>query len=168
MALVFVNIGTNLGDRRRNLSRAAAEIGRRFGYFELSHVVESEPMGFDSANKFLNVAMVFRSDEDPLEILHALQEIERRLGNQLAEENMRRFIPVVSKQASGKDSADFVDRHRNSDGTYCDRFLDIDIMTIEGVEMQTEELTLPHPHLRERPFFMEPLQELLDQIPSLN
>ncbi|MDE6272375.1 MAG: 2-amino-4-hydroxy-6-hydroxymethyldihydropteridine diphosphokinase [Muribaculaceae bacterium] len=166
MPLIFVNIGTNLGDRRRNLSRAAAEIGRRFGYFELSHVMESEPWGYESNNKFMNVAMVFRSEEDPLDILHALQEIERRLGNQLAEENMAHFIPVVKKEEAGEGSADFVDRHRNADGSYADRFLDIDIMTIEGVEMQTDELTLPHPHLRERPFFMEPLQELLDQIPT--
>ena len=100
MALVFVNIGTNRGDRRRNLSRAAAEIGRRFGYFELSHVMESEPWGFESQNKFLNVAMVFRSEEAPLDILHALQKIERELGNQLAEENMALFVPVVRKEDS--------------------------------------------------------------------
>ncbi|MDE6805381.1 MAG: 2-amino-4-hydroxy-6-hydroxymethyldihydropteridine diphosphokinase, partial [Muribaculaceae bacterium] len=58
------------------------------------------------------------------------------------------------------------DTHRTSEGAYKDRFLDIDIMTIEGVEMQSDELTLPHPRLRERPFFMEPLQELLSQIPQ--
>lgn len=152
MALVFVNIGTNRGDRRRNLSRACAEVGRRFGYFELSHVMESEPWGFDSPREFLNIAMVFRSDEEPLEILHALQKIERELGAKLAEEN-----------GCGNS-----DEHRDAQGGYADRFLDIDIMTIEGVRMQTPELTLPHPHLRERPFFIEPLQELLDQIPGMN
>lgn len=159
--LVFINIGTNLGDRRRNLSRAVAEIGRRFGDFEISHVVESEPWGYNSANKFLNVAVVFRSDEAPIEILHALQEIERTLGNKLARENAAHFVPV-----SDTDTIIPADTHRNADGGYKDRFLDIDIMTIEGVEMQTPELTLPHPHLRERPFFMEPLQELLSQIPQ--
>lgn len=155
MSLVFVNIGTNRGDRRRNLSKAVAEIGRRFGTFELSHAVESEAWGYDSPNKFLNIAMVFRSEEEPLEILHALQKIERELGNRLASE-------YSSQVLGGKLSAN---QHRNPDGSYADRFLDIDIMTIEGVEMQTDELTLPHPHLRERPFFMEPLQELLSQIP---
>lgn len=148
MALVFVNIGSNLGDKRRNLSRAIAEVGRRFGYFELSHVMESEPWGYESTHKFLNVAMVFRSDEEPLEILHALQKIERELGEKLAAERGDKNC------------------HRDAAGGYADRYLDIDIMTIEGVRMQTEELTLPHPHLRERKFFMEPLQELLDQIPG--
>ncbi len=159
MALVFVNIGTNRGDRRRNLSRAVAEIGRRFGYFEVSHVMESEAWGYDSPNKFLNIAMVFKSDEKPLEILHALQKIEKELGNRLAAENTALLFGKSTKVAS-------VDCHRNPDGSYADRFLDIDIMTIEGVEMQSEELTLPHPHLKERPFFMEPLQELLAQIPT--
>ncbi len=157
--LVFVNIGSNLGDRRRNISRAVTEIGRRFGYFELSHIMESEPWGFESANPFLNIAMVFRSDEAPLDILHALQKIERDLGARLATENASHFIPTPNAPA---------DPHRTPDGTYRDRFIDIDIMTIEGVRMQTPELTLPHPHLKERPFFMQPLQELLDQIPDMH
>lgn len=159
--LVFINIGTNLGDRRRNLSRAVAAVAARFGDFEVSHAVESEPMGFESPNKFLNIAMVFRSEETPLDILHALQHIERELGDRLAAEHAARFFPVA-----GEDAAAIRDTHRTPSGAYKDRFLDIDIMTIEGVEMQTPELTLPHPHLRERPFFMEPLQELLSQIPQ--
>ncbi len=137
--LVFINIGSNLGDKRRNLSRAVREVALVYGDFELSHVMESDPWGFESPHRFLNVAMVFRSDESPIEILHKLQEIEHRLSP---------------------------DSHRTPDGGYADRLVDIDIMTIEGVRMQTAELTLPHPHLKERPFFMEPLQELLDQIPS--
>lgn len=158
--LVFINIGTNLGDRRRNLSRAVVAVAARFGTFEVSHAMESEPMGFDSANKFLNIAMVFRSEESPLEILHALQEIEHDLGDRLAREHAARFIPAADSTSPIRDT------HRDESGAYKDRFLDIDIMTIEGVEMQTEELTLPHPRLRERPFFMEPLKELLDQIPQ--
>ena len=159
MALVFVNIGSNRGDRRRNLSRAVADIGRRFGYFELSHVMESEPWGYESPNRFLNIAMVFRSEETPLDILHALQKIEKELGDRFAAEQRGRIAPGAKGRVE--------DTHRTPEGGYADRYLDIDIMTIEGVEMQTEELTLPHPHLRERPFFMEPLQELLDQIPGM-
>ena len=158
--LVFINIGTNLGDRRRNLSRAVVAIAARFGTFEVSHAVESAPMGFDSSNKFLNIAMVFRSEESSLDILHALQEIERDLGDRLARENAARFVPDAATDSAIHDT------HRTSEGKYKDRFLDIDIMTIEGVEMQSDELTLPHPRLRERPFFMEPLQELLSQIPQ--
>lgn len=101
--------------------------------------------------------MVFRSEDQPLDILHSLQAIEKDLSCRIAGE-------IFSRGKRGE-AGNIGDNHRNADGSYADRFLDIDIMTIEGVEMQTEELTLPHPHLRERPFFMEPLQELLSQIP---
>lgn len=138
--LVFINIGSNLGDRRMNLSRAMRAVAEVYGDFEISHVMESEPWGFESKNRFLNVAMVFKSEDDPLEILHTLQNIERKISPK---------------------------SHRNPDGSYADRIVDIDIMTIEGIRMNTPELTLPHPHLKERPFFLEPLQELLSQIPGL-
>ena len=49
MATVFVNIGSNLGNRRLNLSRAMRAINAEFGDFEMSHVVESEPWGFPSS-----------------------------------------------------------------------------------------------------------------------
>ena len=137
--LVFINIGSNLGDRRKNLSQAMRRVAIGFGDFEISHVMESEPWGFESKHSFLNVAMVFRSDLEPLEILHKLQAIERSIS------------PTS---------------HRTAAGGYADRIVDIDIMTIEGVRMESDELTLPHPHLKERPFFMEPLQELLDQLPQ--
>ncbi|MDE6718208.1 MAG: 2-amino-4-hydroxy-6-hydroxymethyldihydropteridine diphosphokinase [Muribaculaceae bacterium] len=130
----YINIGTNLGNRRLNLSRAVAAVERRFGYFEISKVVESEPWGFDSTNLFLNVAMMFESDYEPLDVLHALQSIERE------------FSPAP---------------HRNADGSYRDRLIDIDIMAIENMTVDTEELQVPHPHLFDRPFFINPLKELL-------
>ena len=130
----YINIGTNLGNRRLNLSRAVAAVERRFGYFEISKVVESEPWGFDSTNMFLNVAMMFESEEEPLDVLHELQKIEKEISP---------------------------DAHRNSDGSYRDRLIDIDIMAIENVEVNLPELKVPHPHLFDRPFFINPLKELL-------
>ena len=130
----YINIGTNLGNRRLNLSRAVAAVERRFGYFEISQVVESEPWGYDSTNLYLNVAMMFDTDEAPLDVLHALQAIEKE----------------ISPEA-----------HRNPDGTYKDRLIDIDIMAIENVVVDEPELKVPHPHLFDRPFFINPLKELL-------
>ncbi len=59
MAFILINIGSNLGNRRLNLSRAMRAIGDAFGDFEMSHVVESQPWGFDSTSPFLNVGMAF-------------------------------------------------------------------------------------------------------------
>lgn len=130
----YINIGTNLGNKRLNLSRAVAAVEKRYGYFEVSKVVESEPWGYDSTNSFLNMAMMFETDDEPLDVLHELQRIEKEIS------------PAP---------------HRNPDGTYADRVIDIDIMAIENVEIDTEELKVPHPHLFDRPFFINPLKELL-------
>lgn len=129
----YINIGSNMGNRLMNLTRAVSAIEKRFGWFELSHHIESEPWGFNSKNKFLNVGMAFISDLQPLEVLHILQEVEATINPS---------------------------SHRNADGSYKDRVIDIDIMAVDGVEMSTPELTLPHPHLEERPFFLEPYNEL--------
>lgn len=133
MHMVFLNLGSNLGNRRMNLSHAVAAIEKEFGYFELSHTIESEPWGFDSPNSFLNVGMMVTSDMPPLEILHKLQAIESRLS------------PTS---------------HRNPDGSYADREIDIDIIAIDDISMTTDELTLPHPLMAERRFVLEPLAEL--------
>ena len=130
---IFLNLGSNLGDRRHNLSRAIAAIEKEFGYFELSHTVESEPWGYDSPNPYLNVGMMIISDLEPLEILHKLQAIERSIN-----------------PAS----------HRNPDGSYADRYIDIDIIAIDDLVIDTEELTVPHPRMMEREFVITPMMEL--------
>lgn len=131
----YINIGSNLGNRRLNLSRAIAAVEKRYGYFEVSKLVESEPWGFDSTNLFLNVAMMFHSDDEPLDVLHELQNIEKEISP---------------------------DSHRKPDGSYADRKIDIDIMALgDGVKYESEELTIPHPHLFDRAFFIGPLKELL-------
>lgn len=130
---IFLNIGSNLGNRRINLSRAVSAIEKEFGWFELSHSVESAPMGFESANNFLNIGMVISSDLPPLEVLHKLQEIEKSISP---------------------------DSHRKSDGGYADRLIDIDIIAIDELVISEPELQVPHPRMSERRFVLEPLAEL--------
>ncbi len=133
MHYVFINIGTNLGDRRLNLSRAMRAVGNVFGEFEMSHVVESEPWGYSSDNKYLNLGMAFATDMEPEDVLDELQKIEQSLSP---------------------------DSHRNADGSYADRIIDIDIVAIDNMMIDTERLKVPHPHLSQRDFFLAPLEEL--------
>lgn len=65
----FVNIGSNLGVRELNISRALREIERLYGYFEISRKEESEPWGFDSPNSFINMAVMFITDDTPEQVL---------------------------------------------------------------------------------------------------
>ena len=69
----------------------------------------------------------------PLGLLDVLQEIEREVS------------PLP---------------HRNPDGSYRDRGIDIDIIAWENKTVTTDRLTVPHPHARERDFVMIPLREI--------
>lgn len=133
MDYAIVNIGSNLGQRRLNLSRAVRAISDRFGDFEVSHVVESAASGFDSPHKFLNICMMFATDMEPEALLSELQEIERGI------------CP---------------DSHRTADGGYADRIIDIDLIAVGDKTADSERLQLPHPRLAERRFFLTPLDEI--------
>lgn len=133
MRTILLNIGSNLGDRRRNLSRAIAALEKEFGYFELSHTIESAPWGFDSSNRFLNVGMMVNSELEPMDLLLKIKAVEKSLSPE---------------------------PHRNPDGTYADRLVDIDIVAVDEEVIDSDVLTVPHPHLSERSFFLEPLREL--------
>lgn len=102
MYLYHLNIGSNIGDSRSILERAVAAVSRLSeAPARRSSVYESEPWGFESPNMFLNVAVEVFSSLEPLAFLAAVQQIERGIS-----------------PAS----------HRNPDGTYRDRLVDIDLI----------------------------------------
>ena len=130
---MIINIGSNLGDRKLNLSKAMVQVGRIFGEFELSHAIETEPWGFSSTRPFLNMCMMLQTAMQPHEVLRALQQVERNID------------PAP---------------HRDAAGNYIDRRIDIDILAIDDKVIESDTLTLPHPRLAERRFYLEPMAEL--------
>ena len=129
----YLNIGSNMGDRRDNLYRAVVALAAGNGGCAVSSIVESEPWGFESDNRFMNVGVWLSSDMDPLAMLEHIHDIERRLGSKT---------------------------HRDSEGHYIDRLVDIDIMAIGDLVIDTPTLQVPHPHLPERDFFLNPMMQL--------
>lgn len=129
----YLNIGSNIGDRRDNLYRAVVALTAGNGGCAVSSIVESEPWGFESDNRFLNLGMCLHSAKSPMEMLERIHEIERSLGS-----------------AS----------HRDSGGRYIDRLVDIDIVAIDDLVIDTPTLQVPHRHLPERDFFLKPMMEL--------
>lgn len=129
----IINIGSNLGNRRLNLSKAMAAVMREFGNLEMSHTVETEPHGFESPHKFLNVCLMFQTDLEPHALLQRLQAIEKGI------------CP---------------DSHRTAQGGYADRVIDIDLIAMDECVLDTPELRLPHPGLESRYFFLKPLEEI--------
>ena len=122
-----------MGDRRDNLYRAVVALAAGTGGCSVSSIVESEPWGFASEYRFLNVGVSLQSAESPLQMLERIHAIERRLGSSA---------------------------HRDANGAYIDRLVDIDIMAIDDMVITTDELQVPHPHVAERDFFLLPLNQL--------
>lgn len=129
----YLNIGSNTGDRRDNLYRAVVALAAGAGGCAVSAIVESEPWGFESEHRFLNLGVSLDSDLSPQAMLERIHEIERRLG-------------------SGA--------HRDSRGGYIDRLVDIDIVAVDDQVIDTPVLQVPHAHLAERDFFLRPMMQL--------
>lgn len=133
MARVHINIGSNLGDRLNNIRRAIEAIRRLWPGVSISSPVESEPWGFRSTNRFINIGASFDTDMQPSSILAQLQSIERQICDS---------------------------PHRTESGGYTDRAIDIDIIFYGNIVTKSRSLTLPHPRLSQRPFVLIPLSQL--------
>ncbi|MDR1403581.1 MAG: 2-amino-4-hydroxy-6-hydroxymethyldihydropteridine diphosphokinase [Tannerellaceae bacterium] len=132
MATAYLSIGTNLEDKRRNMTTAAGLLAERVGeILVLSTLYETKPWGFESENTFLNAAVILETRLSPLELLDITKQIELEMG-----------------------------RKEKSDGMYKDRIIDIDILMYEDVIIQTDELTIPHPLMHKRNFVLAPLAEI--------
>jgi 2-amino-4-hydroxy-6-hydroxymethyldihydropteridine diphosphokinase len=130
--IAYLGLGTNVGDRERNLRDALRLINERedTDVVSLSQVYETEPVGYLEQPAFLNMACRIETSLEPAELLKTTLDVERRLGR----ERLIRWGP---------------------------RTIDIDMLLFNNVTMDTTELTLPHPRLLERPFVLIPLRDVM-------
>lgn len=137
MSTVYIGLGSNLGNRRENLERAVTLLEQRVGtLLRLSAFWETAPVGFESEHQFLNAAAAFCTSLSPIELLPLTQQIEREMGR----------------------------TQKSLKGVYHDRIIDIDLLCSDGESVHTAELQLPHPHLSERRFVLEPLAEIAPEL----
>ena len=130
---VYLGLGSNLGDCRKNLERAIRLIGDRVGLVtRQSSFIETEPWGFESPNKFMNAVILCETTRSPREVLLLTQQIERDMGR-------------MKKSVSGG---------------YADRAIDIDILLYDDVTIDEPDLKIPHPLMLQRDFVMIPLKEI--------
>ena len=138
---VYLGLGSNLGDREANISRAIALIAEQAGtVVRQSALFYSEPWGFESENAFVNAVVCIHTSLTPHRLLRTTQRIERQMG---------------------KDSRHATQRTAGQADVYHDRPIDIDILLYDDITLHTPTLTIPHPHMNERPFVTVPLQEIL-------
>jgi len=130
---VYLALGTNLGDRIKNLRLALKQLQERGVHIlKVSKVYESPPLGFESKNLFLNLVLLAETSLSPQALLFEAKCVEFFLGR---------------KQAK----------------SYTDREIDIDIIFYEDLIIDTEYLKIPHPRALERAFVMLPLLEIASE-----
>lgn len=135
---VYLGLGSNLGDREENIRRAIALIDSRVGkVVRQSSLIETEPWGFESTNRFLNGVILCETTLTPREVLKATQKIERELGRKKKTQHL-----TLNTQH------------------YKDRPIDIDILLYGDLTIDEPDLKIPHPLMHERDFVMIPLKEI--------
>ena len=133
MATVYLGLGTNIGNRKENLTRAIEALSLALGHYTaLSSFIETAPWGFDSDNAFLNCAVAFGTELSPFQLLDTTENIERELGR----------------------------TSKSNGGVYHDRVIDIDILLYGNMTIDTGRLTIPHPLMHMRDFVLEPLAQI--------
>ncbi len=134
MYKVYLSLGTNLGNRKRNIREAIDKIGEQIGVVERqSALYETEPWGYSSPNDFINSCVMVLTAMAPRQVLEATQRIEQEMG---------RILKSVN-------------------GEYHDRIIDIDILMIDDLVIDEPDFKIPHPLMEERDFVMKPLKEIL-------
>ena len=78
--MIILSIGTNIGDRERNIENAVKALGEIGKVTAISPIYTSEPWGFESENGFYNIALTMESELLPLDLLQETQRIEKELG----------------------------------------------------------------------------------------
>ncbi len=128
--IVYLSVGSNLGDRERNLRDALDLLaGPRLRVVRVSSFYETEPLEVRDQPWFLNAVAEVETDLFPKQLLARIQKVEQQLGR-------KRTAPKGP------------------------RTIDIDILLYGSAVIDAEELQVPHPRLAERRFVLEPLAEL--------
>jgi 2-amino-4-hydroxy-6-hydroxymethyldihydropteridine diphosphokinase len=128
----YLGLGSNEGDRAANLRAARDALGAHgLRVLRSSSAYETAPQGeLLDQPDFLNACLAIESELGPEDVLAACKAVERELG----------------RETGGA-------RHGP-------RPIDVDLLLLDGVELDSPRLTLPHAELRSRRFVIEPLLEL--------
>lgn len=129
---VFLGLGSNLGDRRKNIETAVDKLrlSPEIELINVSGLVETEPVGGPPQDKFLDGAAEIKTELSPRELLALLKKIEREVGR------------VASSVKWGP------------------REIDLDILLFGDLKIDEQDLKIPHPLLHLRRFMLEPLCEI--------
>lgn len=130
---VYFGLGSNLGDREKNLNSAIEILSKTVEITKQSSVYETEPVGYEDQTDFLNMVLEVKTDLFPDELLKLAKKIEADVG----------------RKPTFKDGP---------------REIDVDILLYGDLNIETDELNIPHPQVTERAFVLKPLFEIAPEL----
>ncbi|MGO9087002.1 MAG: 2-amino-4-hydroxy-6-hydroxymethyldihydropteridine diphosphokinase [Terriglobales bacterium] len=133
--VAYLSLGSNVGDREKNLRDAIARIETAGRIVSISSFYETEPVEFTDQPWFLNCAVGLAMDKTPAQLLTALLAIEQEMG-----------------------------RRRSQESRKGPRTIDLDILLFGDVVLASPTLTIPHPAMHQRRFVLEPLAEIAPEV----
>lgn len=126
----FFGLGSNLGDKKRNLTQALRLLTREgITLVRASSIYKSQPVGYGKQPWFYNQVVEVSAHLQPVEMLRLIKKIERQMLR----------MPTLRNRP---------------------RPIDIDILLAEDQIIKTDELVIPHPRLEKRNFVLIPLVEI--------
>ncbi len=138
--LVYLGLGSNLGNRAELLEEAIEMIDQEVGaVVRQSAIIETEPWGMASENRFLNACIAVETELTPQRLLRVTQDIEKRLGRAV----------------------------KSTGGIFHDRTIDIDILLYDRMRINKPDLVIPHAHMWKRDFVMVPLREICPDVDDI-
>jgi len=134
MNIVFLQLGSNLGDRGLLLQDAIISIAKRVGgVVKKSNVYESTPWRVEGQNNYLNQILKVKTELQADEVLSVILDIEKNLGRLRLEK-------------------------------WGERLIDIDILFYNDSIIETANLCVPHKHMHERMFVLAPLHNIASEV----
>lgn len=134
MPTAYLCLGSNLGDREKNLIRALSLLSQEVNLERVSSIYETEPVGYKEQPFFLNLVCQVTTNLNPRELLRLAKVIENKMGR------------TPSEQINSP------------------RPIDIDILFYDSQITKTRDLTIPHPRLADRAFVLIPLTQIAPEL----
>jgi 2-amino-4-hydroxy-6-hydroxymethyldihydropteridine diphosphokinase len=134
MYVSYIGIGSNLGNRQENCSRAVEILEKRgIKVQKKSSLYETEPWGVKDQPRFINMVVQIETTLKPNDLLRLLKDIEKEIG-------------------------------RQDSFHWGPRMIDLDILLFNALVLNEENLQIPHPYLHEREFVLKPLNEIAPDV----
>jgi len=138
MPCVFLSLGGNIGNRRKNLSAACDLISQNIGkIINTSSIYETSAWGYSDDNNYFNLVIETKTELNPFKLLLHTKEIEKTLG---------------------RNTKTYIDSKGNA--KYSARPIDIDILLYDQQIIDSDILSIPHAHMHKRGFVLVPLCEI--------